>query len=387
MQKKASIYLTIITDCLFVLFILKGIKESILFAAIVLGYGILRTVLNNKKLLVLPAFLVLFVSLQLGYLNPMFNRIEFFFVPLMMLEFSLCCSWPFAIPVILSVSVTSPFFFSIFKSTVKTELGEFPFYYFGMMVYLSIAAGLIFLSFFVTNREKIEKEIIVKDSHNKRLMAINSEINSRLFRIQQDSSEEERMRITKEVHDTAGYVFINVIMMLQAALAIIDKDYKRGKEKVEAALEYVRRGMNEIRMVLREMRAYEKPSIGLQNELHDTITVFMKATDLKVSFEYGNWPNQFKEKETEMFVSSLVQECLTNTIKHGNASKVDITCWQDSKSYSMFIQDNGGGNPKTLVLGIGLSGIEDFIHSHNGTVDYGFNSTGFFVKTQLPLNS
>lgn len=225
-----------------------------------------------------------------------------------------------------------------------------------------------------------------KENHNLKLMKINSEISSKLFSIQQDSSEEERLRITKEVHDTAGYVFINVIMMLQAALAIIDKDYTKGKEKVESALEYTRRGMNEIRMVLHEMRAYEKPDIGIQNELYNIVAVFRKATNINVRFEYGNWPKHFERKETELFLESLVQECLTNTVKHGNADTIDIICWKDEESYSILIQDNGKTKQKNLLLGIGLSGIEDFVSNHGGCVSYGYDQEGFLVRVKLPLS-
>lgn len=362
------------------------------FSILLFAHGIIRLTVQNKKILLAIAFCILFFSLLIGYIDSSFCMIEFFFIPLVLFDISIHSSyaWPKPVPVLISVSILSAFLFPGSKTSfhvfIKDKAFSIPVLSFVMFFFLACSGLFVYVSFLQYKNDRMKEDLGKKENHNSNLMKINSEISSKLFQIQQDSSEEERLRITKEVHDTAGYVFINVIMMLQAALAIIDKDYKKGKEKVESALEYTRRGMNEIRMVLHEMRAYEKPDIGIQNELYNIVAVFRKATNINVRFEYGNWPKHFERKETELFLESLVQECLTNTVKHGNADSIDIICWKDEESYSILIQDNGKTKQKNLLLGIGLSGIEDFVNSRGGCVSYGYDQEGFIVRVKLPLS-
>lgn len=362
------------------------------FSILLFAYGIIRLTVQNKKILLAIAFCILFFSLLIGYIDSSFCMIEFFFIPLVLFDISIHSSyaWPKPVPVLITVSILSAFLFpgskTSFQVFFKDKTISIPVVSFTMFFFLACSCLFVHVSFLRYKNERMKEELGKKENHNSNLMKINSEISSKLFQIQQDSSEEERLRITKEVHDTAGYVFINVIMMLQAALAIIDKDYTKGKEKVESALEYTRRGMNEIRMVLHEMRAYEKPDIGIQNELYNIVAVFRKATNINVRFEYGNWPKHFERKETELFLESLVQECLTNTVKHGNADSIDIICWKDEESYSISIHDNGKAKQKNLLLGIGLSGIEDFVNSRGGCVSYGYDQEGFIVRVKLPLS-
>ena len=371
---------------------IKQNRFIMVFAILMLIHGFVRIILRKNILLVTTLFL-LFFSMLIGYISPSFCQLELFFVPFILFDITVSglCKWPETAPLLLLVSGLSSFMFPGFKSSFDIRAGNeiisVPVLAFTLAFFMICSTALIYISFLKNRNERIEADLRKAETHNTNLMKINSEISSKLFQIQQDSSEKERLRITKEVHDTAGYVFINVIMMLQAALAIIDKDYEKGKEKVDSALEYTRRGMNEIRMTLHEMRAYEKPNIGIQNELYNIVAVFRQATDIKVTLEYGNWPNHFNKKETELFLVSFVQECLTNTVKHGNANTIDIFCWKDKEAYTILIQDNGKTRQKNLVLGIGLSGIEDFVSNHDGKVSYGYNQTGFIVSVKLPLSS
>ena len=397
MPKRALNYKNIAVSSLFLLFGILSVtitqqnKLCFIFSIVLFIYSIIRIILRRKKLLLISVIFLLLFSLMIGYIVPSFDRIELLFIPLIFFEITVSglCTWPKSVPLLIAISVISSFLFPGFKSSIYIYTGastiEISVLVLTLALFIIWAVFFIYISFLKYRNKKIEDDLEKEKNHNNSLMKVNSEISSKLFQIQQDSSEEERLRITKEVHDTAGYVFINVIMMLQAALAIIDKDYRKGKEKVDSALEYTRRGMNEIRMALHEMRAFEKPNIGIQNEFYNIIDVFRKATNIKVTVQYGNWPNHFSKKETEAFLISLVQECLTNTAKHGNADTIDIFCWKNEGCYTIILQDNGKTKQKNLVLGIGLSGIEDFVNNHDGTVSYGYNQTGFIVSVKLPL--
>jgi signal transduction histidine kinase len=194
------------------------------------------------------------------------------------------------------------------------------------------------------------------------------------------------MRIAKKIHDTVGYVFINIIMLLQAALAIIDKDRQKAEIKIGDALDYTRRGMNEIRYILRDIRSYEKPSLGLQNELHDIARLFAKATGVTVNMSYGNWRKSFGTKLDDFFISFL-QESFTNALKHGCATVVDMNCWETNREIIIYVQDNGKGTPENLTMGIGISSIKEFVEAQKGHVDIRPSGSGFMIRVTLPLSA
>lgn len=356
------------------------------YIALTVFYTINRIVNRYFVLLRIVSLILLIYSLLLGYIIPIFNFLVIILIPLIMLEMILIFPWPYSLITESLIGLVSPLFISNIKSIlfINNENYSIPIYFLIFCLFSPLIITFGLLSYAINRKLILEKELILKDLQNKRLMAINSEINTKLYVIQQDSSQEERMRITKEIHDTAGYVFINVIMLLQAATALFDKDFEKGKEKVDFALDYVRRGMNEIRFILREIRVYEKPSFGLPNEMYDIVNLFIKATGLKVKLEYGNWPKSFGKKEDEFFCS-LLQESLTNVIKHGSASSVNIICWSASNTASIIIQDNGGIKQSQIILGIGITGIIDFAKSINGSVKYGFNKLGFELNVSIPI--
>lgn len=363
--------------------------ESLLIALGTLSivYAAVRLCIDNPALLKTLVLSLYIYTILVGYVIPAVSWLEFLFLPIILLDSAMLFSWPIYLligpilgsigPLLLSSHIKA-------GTVIQTGHASIPLVSFLVCFYVPLTVGLILLSH-VQYLRTIERERMEEiESQNRRLEAINSEINNKLFRIQQDSSYEERMRITKEIHDTAGYVFINVIMLLQAAVALLDKDRALGEEKINFALDYTRRGMNEIRHILREMRVSEKPSLGLQNELFDIAQVFMNATGFHVKLEYGNWPKTFG-RDLDIFFCSFLQECLTNAVKHGNASRIEMLCWQNSQNVTIQVKDNGGVKEGPITPGIGITGIKDFAGSYNGTVELGYDQDGFTIRVSIPV--
>jgi signal transduction histidine kinase len=219
---------------------------------------------------------------------------------------------------------------------------------------------------------------------NLQLNKLNRDISVKIFRLKNDSTMEERKRISKEVHDTAGYVFINLIMMLQAASAVLDRDIEKAAQLVRDARDYADRGINEIRHILRNMRDYTPVSLSLQNELFDIGESFRKATSVSLTIEYGNWPRSFS-KSVDSFFMSFMQECLTNALKHGHATVITIMCWRSASEITMSVTDNGRGAVMPIKKGIGISAMEDFISQHKGSITIHSDEGGFRIGAALPL--
>jgi signal transduction histidine kinase len=368
---------------------LEHVPLAIVFLVYQLGYVVTRVCLNKSPILQGLLVLQYFFVLLIGYYLPILSWYEFLFLPCILLEFVLL--FPFTTAMVLEVvrGMTGAIVVShhlISTSIITMREFSFPLSLLSFCFYPPISLAFILVAIIRHARQREEAHLAQVEDLNHRLEGINHNINQKLFGIQQDSSQKERMRITKEIHDTAGYVFINVIMLLQTAMAVLDSDRKLGEAKINDALDYTRRGMNEIRYILREMRAYEKPSLGLQNELYEVADLFMKATEVKVKMEYGNWPRSLGRK-LDMFFISFLQESLTNALKHGHASCIDMLCWENSSGVMMLVKDNGVGSQGPINPGIGLSGIRDFVKGIQGTVEVGSDETGFLIRVSIPHDS
>jgi signal transduction histidine kinase len=199
------------------------------------------------------------------------------------------------------------------------------------------------------------------------LNEINRAISQRIFKIQNDVAKKERDRLSKEIHDKAGYIFINLIMMLQAASSLINKDLEKTEKLIKDARNYAERGINEIRYLLRDIRNFSPVKMSLQNELYDLAVSFQEATEVEIEMDYGVWPKTISENIDSFFIS-FMQESLTNALKHGKATKISCCCWTDETCIGMSVADNGIGTKEPIYKGIGIAAMEDVADQFDGFI-------------------
>jgi signal transduction histidine kinase len=242
---------------------------------------------------------------------------------------------------------------------------------------LSVVIG--FLVFYLSDNAE---HIIAIERLNIQLKKINRDIMNKMFSLRNNAMEEERMRISKEVHDTTGYIFVNIIMMLQAVQAILYKDQKRAETLITDTRDYTEKGINEIRYALREIRNYKPDYLSIQNALFDISASFIKATGVAVDINYGDWPDTFG-KDLDSFFMAFMQETLTNAIRHGNAANVTVQCRMDNDKIVMGVHDDGSGCRFPLQKGIGISSIEAYVHKKNGSLGI-YGEEGFKITVSVP---
>ena len=253
------------------------------------------------------------------------------------------------------------------------------------VIYTATVVFFIVFEFLYLRINRLKNMIKHQENKIDHIVALNSSFSDQIFALQKKVSLEERKKITKQIHDTAGYVFTNIIMMLQAADAVMEIDNEKAKKMIDNALDYSRRGINEIRYILREMREENQGPQSIQNELYEITKTFSMASNCNVNIEYGNWPQTFNP-DYDVFFIHLVQESLTNAIKHGNAEHVSIICWKNDDSITMSVSDDGiGANAGTVKFGIGLDGIYEFVTKNNGKLEFPPVDKGFSILVTLPL--
>jgi signal transduction histidine kinase len=339
---------------------------------------------NRARLFMLMIVDYFFVLLN-QYYEPHFLLIELLWIPCILTVVILILPSPWNIPLGLIMGIPGAIFFSYgyFAGTIFIfGKHQYPYFSVALFYYLPVTILCIATGQIGQHIIKLHKHMDRLRTFNLQLNKINRDITDRMFNLQYDSTLEERKRISKGIHDTAGYVFINLIMMLQAALALMNKDVKKAENIIRDARDYAERGINEIRHILQDIRDYSPTPLSIQNMISDMGRFYAKTTSVEVIIDYGNWPKTFS-KSMDSFFISFMQEALTNALKHGHATSVSILCWASPTHVTMRIRDNGNGTVLPIVKGIGISAMEDFIRNRGGFINIQSNDGGFQISVSI----
>jgi signal transduction histidine kinase len=347
---------------------------------------VLFTVLRRHRIYFLVLVMVDYFSiLMYQYADQRFAFLEFLWMPSIMCAVSMVIQNPaaFLFPLILGIP-GCVFFSDGYFSGSTLSLGGIAcpyriaaFFFYVPVTLLSVMAGWINL----WARKAKENEMRL-DKINFQLNKITKDITRKLFGLQNDMALEERKKISKEIHDAAGYIFTNLIMMLQAASAVLGRDTRKAEAIIINARDYAEKGINEIRHILRNIRGHSHGFLSLQNTLFDLADSFRMATNITLVIEYGNWPRTFS-KTINSFLVSFTQECLTNALRHGQATSIGIMCWMRGPRIFMRVTDNGRGALMPIKKGIGISAMEEFVVSYDGGINIRSDEGGFTITAEL----
>jgi signal transduction histidine kinase len=215
-----------------------------------------------------------------------------------------------------------------------------------------------------------------------------SEFNQDLQRYARVADEEaitkERNRISREIHDISGYIFTNLIALMDAAVSMGGRDPGRLAELHAAARAQAKEGLQETRRALRELRASDAHRERGIAAIFKIKHVFERVTGIAVAVEAGNLPPSFGD-EIDLAVYRVVQEALTNAMRHGRASRVSIQFWIVDGNLELCVQDDGVGAAE-IAKGIGLAGMEERVGRLGGAVRAGNAAEGGFRLTvRIPL--
>ena len=197
--------------------------------------------------------------------------------------------------------------------------------------------------------------------------------------------ERERLRIAREIHDTVGYTMTTLRMMLEAGIGLIDESPLEQEMLFHKARDMVERGHREIRVSLRELRERESDRPRGLMGLKNLIGMFMETTGVHVNVEWGNLPWDFPD-DVEAALYRFVQEGMSNSLSHGNATQIDIQFRREDGEVWASLSDDGVG-ADVLIEGMGLSGMRERIEGCGGTLLARNTTAGFFLTIQLPLEA
>jgi signal transduction histidine kinase len=199
---------------------------------------------------------------------------------------------------------------------------------------------------------------------------------------------EERARIARELHDVVAHAVS--VMVLQVGVVrhqlpeelAEEEDALRGVEETgRSALAEMRRLLGAMRSEGTEAELSPQPSL----ERLDALAAEVGRAGLPVTVHVEGEPMRLPPA-IDLSAYRIVQEGLTNALKHAHAAHADVTVRYRPDRIELEVRDDGAGASKSDGLGHGLVGIRERVKIYGGEMTAGpANGGGFVLSTRLPL--
>jgi two-component system, NarL family, sensor histidine kinase LiaS len=152
---------------------------------------------------------------------------------------------------------------------------------------------------------------------------------------------EERQRLARDLHDVVSQQLFALSMLSSATLRIIDIKPEKVKEQIEQIAEIAIKAQGEMRALLLHLRPIELSEDSLCEGIIKLIVELKDKTNLEFQASIDEIENISKAAEEHLF--RIVQEALSNILRHAEASKVKITLTERENDIYLYISDNGRG--------------------------------------------
>ena len=243
---------------------------------------------------------------------------------------------------------------------------------------LNIVVFMISLLFYIlsaiTERHRIEEEL-------RMAFQANRELNSYLALSEKIAEDRERKRIAREIHDTLGHALTGISAGIDAVKVLVDIDTNRAKEQLNNVSVVVRDGIRDVRGSLNKMRPGALENNTLKEALIKIIREYEAISNLEIHLRY-EWDNIDLDIAKEDIVFRVIQESITNSVRHGHAKTIWIELLEEEEAYVMTIQDDGIGFDE-LHYGYGLKQMQERLMIIGGSVRFE-NRDGFYTYIEIP---
>ncbi|MEH7853831.1 sensor histidine kinase [Bacillus thuringiensis] len=194
----------------------------------------------------------------------------------------------------------------------------------------------------------------------------------------------ERTKLAREIHDGLGHQMTSLIIQLQALKIMLRKDPVAAQDHVEEILKVARKGMEEIRVAVREWTSDEK-DLGLTS-LKGLISQVQANSLLQIEFIQDRNITEWTIEESTILYR-ILQESLTNVLRHSYADSVIVNVTEINGVVKLTIDDNGiYTGDKSLQYGFGLNGMIKRCQSVGGNCSFILNEPkGLRVEATIPI--
>jgi signal transduction histidine kinase len=235
---------------------------------------------------------------------------------------------------------------------------------------------LIVASFAQQNKQEREK----KDVLYRELLDAHRKLKEYTDELRRLSVVEEKNKIARDIHDNLGHNMTALIMQLQMAEHYMKTGSGKSQEMLHSSIQTARDSLTSIREVVETLRGKEN-MISAEKAVRTLVDEFSQKTGAEINLNINGAVINDVKAGTALY--HILQEGLTNSVRHGGASKIDVELDYSGNSVSFSIKDNGSGS-ESIKEGFGMKGIRERADAFNGKVEFK-SENGFNVKGILYL--
>lgn len=207
------------------------------------------------------------------------------------------------------------------------------------------------------------------------------------------AQDDERRRIARELHDSAGQYLGALGLSLEAVRRVVpEKSAAVVEEKLCEAEDIIRRCSSDLRTLSHLLHPPLLEDLGLASAVNWYISGFADRSGIEVNAEISKLPRFDHSVELTLF--RILQESLTNIHRHSGSKSASITISSDEHCVTLEIRDEGKGIPQETLrgwsrnthrAGVGINGMRERVNDLGGSLDITSDKTGTTVRASIPL--
>lgn len=244
---------------------------------------------------------------------------------------------------------------------------------------INLLLFILFLMIYIANEvqenERMTQELIM-------VHQVNHELENYAAVSEKIAEDKERKRLAREIHDTLGHALTGIAAGVDACIAMIDINPQATKQQLQVISKVVRQGIVDVRNSLNKLRPGALEQHGFKGALENMIEEFTSVSDLTITLDYRLDKVDF-ENTKEDILFRVIQESVTNAVRHGDATHIDISLYIEDNNLYLRIQDNGQGCEE-IHYGFGLKQMTERLSMINGKVTYDGHH-GFLTIVTIPI--
>lgn len=209
------------------------------------------------------------------------------------------------------------------------------------------------------------------------------------------AQEEERRRVSRELHDEAG----QLLTALKISLEMLQEDLElsgvgarsdsAAHKQLDSAISLNERTMSHIRSLVHNLRPTALDDLGLTSALEGLCHDFAQRRPVSVEYHEDIDPSHMLPDSAQIVAYRFLQEALTNVSKHAEATEVRVLLQESAGVMRLIVKDNGVGfemEPETE--GIGILGMRERLESVGGRLEiYSKPNNGTRLVAWIPIDS
>jgi signal transduction histidine kinase len=203
---------------------------------------------------------------------------------------------------------------------------------------------------------------------------------------------EERLRIARELHDVVAHSMSLIAVQAGVGSHVIRTDVDAAEEALDVIAETSRQALAQTRSLLGMLRDHDDPVGGSPTQRIGDLEALVegvRTAGVDVTLDVDGTPRNL-DAAVELTAFRVVQESLTNVIKHAGSGHASVSVRHTSDTVEVEVVNTGQIAPSVAPLGgsggHGLIGLRERTHLVGGTLEFGPGADGFTVRAVLPTH-